>query len=114
VIECNFAVIRMAAEPFGKRRRRRVGIVGIVQVKPDKEGRTIGAAAPCLLRDPVLRQLPRPVTASLDVVLWDDRGPDVETIVVLVESARQTRSPVEDERADECCGSIAPIMEGGR
>jgi len=113
IVERNLTVVGMIPEPLGERRGRDVRIVRIVQVKPDEEGRAIGSSSRFghLRGDPVLGELPCPIAAPLDLIVRRVPASSVKAIVVLVESARQARAPVENECADEGRGSIATIVQ---
>src|SRR3954462_12124543 len=98
----------MIAEPLCERRWWLIGIVGIVQVEPHEEWCARFIARPSdLRREPVFCQLSCPIAASFERSVGRAPVDSLKAIVVVVESARQARAPIEDEGTDKGRGSIA-------
>ena len=106
--ECDFSVVRMVLV-FGRIRNwGMIGIVGIIQVHPEKEFFLV------ILAEPVQGHVGHQVAGTLHFFqIRFLQAIEIEVVVVKIESAIQPKARIEHRRTDHGAGGVSVFLEHG-
>ena len=109
--ESDLAIVRIAGKEVAEGGRRLIGLVGVVKMEPDEERG--GGALTRVAVQPAEESERGTVSPALRFEPRARRGRLLHPIIVGVEAESEAEPAVENERADESRGAIAPLVEDG-